>query len=123
MADLTNELLGSAIVRKRGDTAPDRFTILDENGDARDVTSFAFVFTINTHKDPDPDLSIGTELVQIAGVITDAAAGEIEVRWNAGSEADQAVGQYWYDIEQTDAGGLKKTIAKNKYTFQQDITK
>lgn len=46
----------------------------------------------------------------------------MEFIWDALS-ADQTPGKYWYDIEQVDASGLVKTIAKNLYIFYQDITK
>ena len=118
-----SDLVGNPIDRKRGDTAPDKITVLDsENNNAvLDNTGFSYVLTVNTVKDPDPALPYGTELVSIAG-FPGGADGTVEFPWTD-VQADQAPGCYWYDIQQTDAAGKTKTIAKNAYTFNQDVGK
>ena len=51
-----SDLLGAAIERKRGDTAPDTNTDSDDvTGLARDNPGFSYRMTLNTVKDPDPD--------------------------------------------------------------------
>lgn len=114
------EKTGDVLERKRGDTAPDLIRVLDpETLTALDISGFAYVLTVNTVRNP---TDTSTQLVTIAGTITDAPAGRVEFRWTA-PQADQTPGKYWYDIEQTDVGGNVKTIAKNAYKFYQDITK
>jgi len=119
------ELLGLEIERKRGDTAPDKVTVLDsENNNAPlDNTGFEYVLTINTAKDPEPvgPPIVGSELVQSIGT-PGGADGTVLFPFTAG-DANQAAGCYWYDIEQKDTGGLIKTIAKNRYTFFMDVGK
>lgn len=118
---MANDTLGNEIIRRRGDTAPDVINVLDqETGQALDITGFSYTMTLNTEKDP--EAGIGTEIASVSGTITDAANGRVEFLFSAGN-ADQAPGCYFYDIQQTDASGRIKTIAKNKYRFYQDVTK
>lgn len=113
-----SELVGAELERKRGDTAPDVVNVTVADG----IAGFSYRMTVNTKRNP--STTVGEELVTIDGVITasDAEGGTVEFPWTAG-DADQAPGLYWYDIEQTDAAGKIKTIAKNKYKFWQDISK
>lgn len=113
------ELAGAEISRKRGDTAPDKVTLTDpETGGLLDNSGFAYTLTINVKRNPGPS---DAALVTITG-IPGGANGEVEFPWTA-MQADQAIGGYWYDIQQTDGSGRIKTIAKNRYIFHQDITK
>lgn len=125
---MAEELVGEVLCRKRGDTAPDKISILDPESATTpkaplDITGFSYVMTVNTEKDPEvgPPV-VGNELASVAGVITDAANGVVEFQWSAG-DADQTPDTYWYDIQQTDAAGFIKTIAKNQYIFFQDVSK
>ena len=118
------DLVGAVIERKRGDTAPDKITDIDEDtGLPRDNTGFSYRMTLNTVKDPDPTHSppIGTELFEITGT-PGGADGTVEFPWTP-AQADQAIDTYWYDIERTDSAGKHKTIAKNEYRFFMDVGK
>ena len=126
---MAEEIVGDIICRKRGDTAPDKITVLDPEStatpkDPLDITGFSYKLTVNTEKDPQPvgPPIVGVELASITGTITDAVGGVVEFPWTP-SEADQVADTFWHDIEQVDAGGRVKTIAKNKYIFFQDIGK
>ena len=127
MASCDTDLAGACIARKRGDTAPDKITVLDPEaaaGTPLDVTGFSFKLTVNTEQDPDPvgPPIVGTELVSIVGTLIDAPNGIVEFPWTPG-QADQVPEEYFYDIEQTDTAGKILTIAKERYIFQQDVTK
>ena len=128
MASCDTDFVGICIARKRGDTAPDKITVLDPEavtpGTPLDVTGFGFIMTVNTERDPDPvgPPIIGTELVSIAGTLIDAPNGVVEFPWTP-SDADQIPEDYFYDIQQTDTAGKILTIAKEEYKFQQDVTK
>lgn len=124
MASCDTDLAGACIARKRGDTAPDKIFVKDPDDPTLplDITGFSYILTVNTEQDPDPAVPIGTQLVSIAGTITDAINGVVEFLWTPG-DADQAVDDYFYDIQQMDVSGKLLTIAKNQYKFQQDITK
>jgi hypothetical protein len=106
MASCDTDFAGICIARKRGDTAPDKITVLDPEdpaGGPLDVTGFGFKLTVNTEQDPDPGPPIGSELVSIIGTITDGPNGVVEFP--------------------TDTAGKILTIAKERYIFQQDVTK
>ena len=128
MASCETDRAGICIARKRGDTAPDKITVLDPEaavaGTPLDVTGFSFQLTVNTEEDPDPvgPPIVGVELVTIAGTLIDAPNGVIEFPWSP-TEADQTPDEYFYDIQQTDTAGKILTIAKEQYIFQQDLTK
>lgn len=113
------EIVGSQLERKRGDTAPDVVNVTDVNGGAINIAGFSYTMTLNTEKRPS---DTAQQVAQITGTISDPANGVVEFIWDALS-ADQTPGKYWYDIEQVDASGLVKTIAKNLYIIYQDITK
>ena len=118
------ELEGAELDRKRGDTAPDRIVAIDPTTELPlDNTGFTYLMTLNTEKDPDPSAipPIGVELAQLSGN-PGGVDGSVEFLWNA-LAADQEVGLYWYDIEQTDTGGNVLTIAKNIYRIHMDVTK
>jgi hypothetical protein len=77
MASCDTDFAGICIARKRGDTAPDKITVLDPEdpaGGPLDVTGFGFKLTVNTE-------------------------------------------------QETDTAGKILTIAKERYIFQQDVTK
>ncbi len=127
MAACDTDFAGICIARKRGDTAPDKITVLDPEASVPtplDVTGFSFRLTVNTEQDPDPvgPPIVGVELVTIAGTLIDAPNGIVEFPWSPG-DADQVPDDYFYDIEQTDTAGKILTIAKEQYKFQQDVSK
>lgn len=124
---MAEEIVGEIICRKRGDTAPDQITVLDPASTTvpkapLDITGFSYTLTVNTDKDPDPAVPVGTELASIAGTITDAVGGVVQFPWTP-TQANQAADVDFYDIEQVDATGKVKTIAKNQYIFFMDVTK
>lgn len=111
-----SDVIGAALERKRGDTAPDKVRITLAGG----IAGFAYKLTLSTLKAP-PDNT--TQRMQSVGVVTsDLLGGDVIFPW-VPADADQVPGKYWYDIQQTDTAGKIKTIAKNQYTFFQDITK
>lgn len=127
MASCDTDFAGICIARKRGDTAPDKITVLDPEaspGTPLDVTGFSFQLTVNTEQDPDPvgPPIVGVELVTIAGTLIDAPNGIVEFPWSP-TDADQTPDDYFYDIQQTDTAGKILTIAKEQYKFQQDLSK
>lgn len=106
------------ITRVRGDTAADKIIVQDSAGLAIDITGFTFLLTVSPDQKPTTAVN---ELYSLAGVITNALQGTVEFVPTV-TEANQ-LGKFFYDIQMTDAGGRIKTIAKDKYTYTQDITK
>ncbi len=102
----------------RGDSDAKGFIVQTAAGVAVNITGFTFKLTVNTDKNPSP----GTELFTVAGVVTDAAAGKVGFAPTT-ANTDQTPGKYFYDVEQTDAGGLISTIIKGVCQIIQDISK
>jgi hypothetical protein len=115
------------LCRFRGDTYPAKFRATNEGSpQVLDITSYAFLMTVNSVKSPDANSSpiVGDQKFQITGTITDAATGRFEFQYT-GSPAPQLLdpGTYYYDVQMTDGTGDIRTIIKGKYTIKQDITK
>lgn len=105
--------------RTRGDTLADRFTVTDVDGNPVDITSWTFQLTLSTEKNPVDDTN---QVVQIDGVITNAAAGEVEFPWDT-TKANRTPGNYYYDIQYVTDSAAIFTVEKGTYKFTQDINK
>lgn len=108
----------NTIIRYRGDTAADQFTI-KRSGVVVDLTGCTLKLTVNSEKDPVDDTN---QLFSVDGVVTSAVNGQVEFAPD-GTQADQNPGDYYYDIQLTDADGAILTADKGRYRFKQDITK
>lgn len=105
---------------KRGDSFPSSFIITESDEVTPiDVTSWQFTMTVDTLKNP-PDNT--TNVFTVAGVITDPVNGVVQFSPSE-TDTDQTPGTYWFDIQQIDGAGRKKTIVKDKFFIDQDITK
>ena len=108
------------ITRRRGDTYPDRITVTDlDTGLAVNILGYLFTLTVDPSDAP---TSAVNNLYSLQGAILDAAAGTVKFTPSS-VQSDQIPGVYFFDIQQTDTSGLKRTIASGKYTFVQDICK
>lgn len=107
------------LCRRRGDTFADEFTLADSNGAAIDITGFSFLLTVDPSEAPADAMD---NLFQLSGVITDGPNGVVEFAPTA-MQADQTPGTYFYDIQQTNGGGVIRTIIRGEYVIEQDITK
>ena len=111
--------MSEAIVRKRGDTYAIPLTIIDSAGAVQDITGKAFVLTVNSVERP---VDASTELFQLVGTVTDAENGEVEFPMT--DEQANHVGEFYYDVEMSDADGAnRRTVLKSSFTMEQDITK
>ena len=116
---MSNHTTTLNITRTRGDTFPMQFTLKDSSGTAIDITGFSFLMTV----DPSAAPSDATgNLFQLTGTITDAVNGVFQFPISA-MQADQTPGEYFHDVQMTDAGGFIRTIVTGTFTFEQDITK
>ena len=105
-----SELIGDVLERKRGDTAPDKITVILDGG----IDLFSYKMTLNRERNPEDDTA---QLSEHTGVVVSTlTGGTVTFPWDA-TQADQEPDKYWYDIQQTDANGKILTIAKNKYIF------
>jgi len=108
------------ITRKRGDTYADEITVTSETtGQPINITGYTFVLTVDPEKAP---ASAANNLYSITGTILDATAGRVEFA-PSDVQANQLPGTYYYDIQLIDGAGRKRTIALDKYVYQQDISK
>ena len=107
------------ITRKRGDTHADEFIVISKRtATVINITGHTFLLTVDPSEDP---TGSGANIFQLTGTFTDAAAGEVKFAPSV-AQANN-VGNYFYDLEMTDAGGLLRTIDYGSYTMLQDITK
>jgi len=107
----------SIITRARGDTYAHKITI--QNADDRtafDVAGSTFILSVSTLREP----LVASYVFQIAGTITDAAAGKVSFIFTT-TEADN-LGALYFDIEMT-TGTEIRTIDMGSIVFNQDITK
>lgn len=110
----------TAITRRRGDTFADEITVTSATtGAAIDITGYTFKMTVDPSKTP---VDAANNLYQLTGTIVDAAAGRVEFAPSA-LQADQVPGTYYFDVQMIDGLGRIRTIALDKYTYTQDITK
>jgi hypothetical protein len=106
-----------AIKRFRGDTKPIGI-IVTKDKVAMDITDHTFKLTVNIIKDPTPT---DTPLFTLDGTIVTALEGKVQFPITP-LQAD-ALGSYYYDVQMTDPSGYIKTLAKDNFKFEQDITK
>lgn len=115
------------ICRFRADTLPvKRRLTQDGSPTVVDITGFSFLLTVNTVKNPsNASPEIGTELFQIAATLTNPTNGQFQFDYVGSPQGPELLdpGNYFYDMQMTDVGGVVRTIAKGKYTIKQDITK
>lgn len=85
------------LTRTRGDTFPIKLTINNPDGTPMDLFGKQCLMTVNSEEDP---TDTSTQLFQIVGTVTDAAAGKVEFTPSL-AQADN-VGRFFYDIEVRD---------------------
>ena len=106
------------ICRKRGDTYPITFTIKDSAGVVIDITGFTYLLTVDPSEEPADALA---NLFQLTGVVALGTDGKVAFTLSVG-EADN-LGEFFYDIQQTDGASALRTVVKSTWVFEQDITK
>lgn len=107
------------IVRYRGDTLGDKFTITSNGTLPQDITGYSARLTVNAVKDP---AVTDTPLFTLTGVIDDAPNG-VFVFEPTVFQADQVPGKYYYDVELTTPAGKIVTVARGTYQIKQDVSK
>lgn len=107
------------IIRHRGDTYADEITIKStKTKKPIDITGYSFVLTVDSKINPTDST---TKKYSVDGTIVDAINGRVE--FTPTEEQANLVGAFYYDIQMIDLLGRKRTIAIDKYTYKQDITK
>ena len=109
----------NAITRLRGDTYPDVFKLWNRKTRLPlPIVGWTFTLTVDPLENP---VDATGNLFSITGVIVSEAGGEVGFAPDV-TQADN-LGTYYYDVQGTDPLGAVRTIAKDTYTFAQDITK
>ena len=101
---------------QRGDTQPFGFDILNADGTAATIAGFSYSFTVNSS--PVPVGAVPAAEFTVAGAIS---GNTVSINLSP-AEADR-LGVFFYDLQETDGGGLIRTVAKGQIEWQQDITK
>ena len=100
------------IERAQGNTKRIRRRVVDEDtGNALDVTGHTFTLTVNSDQAP---TDVTNEQFQVVATLEDPANGLIYFPYTA-SEADIAVGTYYYDIEWIDSNTETETLEDGTY--------
>ncbi len=99
----------------RGDTQAFGFAILKPDGTADDLTGNSYLFTCNSTEEP---ADTADQVFQATGTI---AANVVSVVLST-AQADN-LGDFFYDLQETDVAGDIFTLAKGGLEFKQDITK
>lgn len=103
----------------RGDSYPISFTLKDSAGTAIDLTGCALVMTVDSTENP---TDATTKKFEVAGVLADdPTTGVVQFTPTSANTSD--VGAFFYDVQLTDANGSVRTVAKNTFVINQDITK
>lgn len=105
------------IARKRGDTRRVTFKITDSYGTAVNLTNWSnFIMTVNSEPNPVDDTN---QVAQQAGIMVDAKNGRVAFV----CDGTIPIGDYYYDVQATDANSEITTLVDGAYTVGQDITK
>lgn len=106
------------IVRYRGDTWPIEMTVLKDDL-PMDITGCTFLLTVDPAKSPVDNTN---NLFELTGsIVGDPVDGVIA--FEPTEEQVDHIGNYYYDLQVTDSSLKKRTIAKDRFKFVQDITK
>ena len=87
---------------------------------AQNVSTSTFALTVNSEKDP---ADATNQQFTVAGsFVTNGFDGQVQFEPTT-TDTDIAPGKYFYDIQETTAGGQKDTLIKGVCRIIQDITK
>jgi hypothetical protein len=103
------------LTRFRGDT-DDLVFKLTSNGAPVPLAGCSAVLSVSSEENP----AVATYEFQ-SNAVVDAQAGTLSFPFTP-TQVD-LVGEYYFDVQLTDADGKTKTLRKAKITFKQDITK
>lgn len=107
------------LTRTRGDTYPDQFLVtLKEDSSPANLDGCVFKMTLSASSAPEADTP---PVYQLTGVVKDAESGLVE--FSPTSTQADLVGNFFYDVQMTDAQGIIRTLTMDAYTYTQDITK
>lgn len=113
----------------RGDTAPIGFRIRDQQGQPSNIAGRTYRVTISRLSGPDAGQAAANQVAQVAGTITNAAAGELAIQFAASdfdgltaTDFDNGVARLHFDLEETDAGQVF-TYGVGPFTLMQDLSK
>ncbi len=107
------------INRYRGDTDSDSFMIANSRtGEVVDLTGCSFKLTVNTQRNPTDSSQV---VYQLTGFVSDPLTGIVEFQPNS-TQADN-VGLFYYDVQMVDGNGIVRTLVKDVYVYEEDITK
>ncbi len=115
---MTKKITTKDFCRKRGDDYTFILTIKDSAGVVIDITGFSFLLTIDPAQFPTGN---SNNIAQLTGIIVSGSAGT--VRFEPTSASVVSLGNFYYDVQQTDGAGKVRTILIGRWDIEQDITK
>jgi hypothetical protein len=107
------------INRVRGDTYADQGVISSKtNGLSVDLSGSTLTMTLSSVRNPADD---STQIYQLNGIMIDAVNGVVGFAPNA--QQSDIVGLFYYDVQLVDVSGIVRTLVKDVYVYEEDITK
>ena len=109
-----------AITIYRGDSYPITFTIKNkETGAAIDLAGSTLKLTVDRKQNPGDNT---TKLFECVGVLDVTVPATGKVSFTPTSLNTAAAGTFYYDVQRT-AGSQVRTLVKDSFIIQQDISK
>lgn len=107
------------INRVRGDTYADQGVVNSKrDGLPVDLSGCTLTMTLNSVRNP---VDNSTEIYQLDGIMIDAVNGVVGFAPN--SQQADIVGLFYYDVQLVDVSGIVRTLVKDVYVYEEDITK
>lgn len=108
------------VSRRRADTYPEQYIVQDADGAAIDITT-GYSFTLAVDPSEKPATSANNLFTSI-GTIIDGPTGRVDFPIST-ANADQTPGNYFYEAQMTDLGGIDTTFVAGPWRVEQDIVK
>ena len=102
----------------RGNNPAFSFQFLNEQGTPLDITGNSYQMTVGTLAEP-PDGT--TNLFSLVGAVPTGADGRVEFQASVGQM--DIVGVFFYDVQQVNTRGAKRTVLRGQMDVEQGVTK
>lgn len=103
---------------KRGDTRRIILTVKDSDGELVDISAWtAFVMTVDPSKAP---ANADNNVASVPGILV---GGDDTGKVYFSKSGTVATGDYYYDVQATDANSEVVTLLEGRYKLTEDVTK
>ena len=103
----------------RGDNPSFSYTMKDPAGVAIDITGFDYELTVDPSAEP---ANADNNLFVLTGTVPTGTDGVVQFNPTVLNHT-QTPSTYFYDVQEINLGGARRTVVKGEYELQQDINK